>query len=266
VRLLDRNSRRLVHTINAGVPASGYTPVTVADPGDDGVSGTVDDRLLTVYNQAPATLGHDRYLLTNPPGFNATYEGVEANVTGRFSDRAFVSVSFMAYKSAGDANPGNSVLENDPGVIGTLFDNPNTRINSRGRLFFDRIYVAKVAAHEQIPFRIQLSTVAAYFDGLPFGRKLIIPNLNQGPIFVMATPRGEPGGVRTQFNVNFDQRISRDFQLHSMRLSVILDTFNVLNLNRSVTEYGLTGPLFAQRRPVNIENPRVFRVGGRLIF
>jgi hypothetical protein len=204
--------------------------------------------------------------LTNPAGLNATYRGLEANVTGRFTEQAFLSASFTAYKSVGNGNPGNSVLENDPAVVGTLFDNPNTTINSRGRLFFDRGYMAKVAAHEQIPFGIQLSTVAAYFDGLPFGRKLIIPELNQGPIFVMATPRGEPGGFRTQFNMNFDQRVSRDFQLRSMRMSLILDTFNLLNLNRSLTEYDITGSLFAQRKPVDVENPRVFRMGARLTF
>jgi hypothetical protein len=266
IRLLDLDSKRLVHTINVGVPSSAYTPVIVFDPGDDAVPGTADDRILTVYNQDPSTLGRDHYLLTNPRGFNATHESVEANVTGHFSDQAFVSVSFMAYRSAGNGNPGNSVLENDPGVIGTLFDDPNTTINSRGRLFFDRGYVAKIAAHEKISFGIELGTIAAYFDGLPFGRKLIIPNLNQGPIFVMATPRGEPGGFRTQFNMNFDQRISRDFQVGSMRLSLILDVFNVLNLNRSLSEYDITGPLFAQRRPVDIENPRVFRAGARVTF
>jgi hypothetical protein len=266
LRLLDRNSKRLVHTVNVGVPSSAYSPQNVVDPGDDGIMGTKDDRVLTVYNQNPSTLGQDRYLLTNPAGLDARYRGLEASITGRFAERAFVSASFTAYKSAGDANPGNSVLENDAAVIGTLFDNPNTTINSRGRLFFDRGYVAKVAVHEQIPFGIQLSTLVSYFDGLPFGRKLIIPNLNQGPIFVMATPRGEPGGFRTQFNMNFDQRIARDFQLRSMRMSVILDTFNVLNLNRSLTEYDITGSLFAQRKPVDVENPRVFRIGARLTF
>ena len=90
----------------------------------------------------------------------------------------------------GSGNPANSVLENDPGVIGSLFDNPNTTINSRGRM-------------------------------------------------------------------TFDQRVSRDFQLRSRRLSLTLDVFNLLNLNRRLTEYDVTGPLFAAHRPVDVENPRV---------
>ena len=266
VRLLERDSKRLVQTVNIGVPPSAYTPVSVLDLGDDGIPGTRDDRILTVFNQDPRTLGQDRYLLTNPAGLRSTYKGVEANLTGRFSSRDFLSISFTAYKSEGDGNPGNSVFENDPNVIGALFDDPNTRINSRGRLFFDRAYVAKVAAYEQIPLGLHLGSVVSYYDGLPFGRKLIIPDFNQGPFFVMATPRGEPGGVRTQYNLTFDGRISREFELRSVRMTIILDTFNVLNLNKSLREFDITGPLFAQRRPVGIENPRVFRIGARFNF
>ncbi len=265
-RLLQRDSKRLVHTVNVGVPPSAYTPVTVLDPGDDGIPGTSDDRLLTVFNQDPRTLGQDRYLLTNPAGVSTTYKGVETNVTARFPDQGFVSISFTAYKSVGESNPGNSVFENDATVVGTRFDSPNTTRNARGRLFFDRAYLARIAAHEQIPFGIQLSSVVAYFDGLPFGRKLIIPDLNQGPFFVMATPRGKPGGVRTEFNMNFDQRVSREFKLRSTRLSLILDTFNLLNLNRNLREFDITGPLFAKRKPTEVENPRVFRIAAKLSF
>ena len=82
----------------------------------------------------------------------------------------------------------------------------------------------------------------------------------------MATPRGGPGGFRTQYNLTFDARISREFNLRSGRMSVILDTFNLLNLNKSVQESDLTGPLFAQRIPLDVENPRTLRVGARFSF
>jgi hypothetical protein len=266
VRFIERNTRRLVHTVNIGVPASAYTAVPVLDPGDDGIVGTADDRTLIVYNQDASTLGQDRYLLTNPPGLNATYRGLESNITARFAGRGWASISFTAFKSVGDGNPGNSALDNDPAINASLFDNPNTRINSRGRLFFDRAYVAKVAAYEEIPLRLRLGSVISYFDGLPFGRKLVIPDFNQGPFFVMATPRGEPGGFRTQYNLTFDQRLSRDFGLGSRRLTIMLDIFNVLNLNKSLREFDLTGALFAQRKPLDVENPRAFRLGAKFIF
>ena len=94
----------------------------------------------------------------------------------------------------------------------------------------------------------------------------MIPGLNQGPFFVMATPRGEPGGFRTQYNLTFDQRLSRDFGSGSRRLTVMLDIFNVLNLNKNLREFDLTGSLFAERKPLDVENPRAFRLGAKLAF
>ncbi len=266
VQALERDSRRLAHTVNTGVPASAYTPEVVVDPGEDGILGTADDRLLTVYNQVPRTLGQDRYLLTNLPDFDARYRGIETALTARLAERGFFTISLLAYKSEGDGNPGNSVLENDPGVAGALFDNPNADINASGRLYFDRAYIGKIAAYYTAPFGFRLGTVISYFDGLPFGRELIIADFNQGPFFVMATPRGEPGGFRTQYNLNFDQRISREFELGKTRLTVLADVFNLLNTNKNLLESFLTGPQFSLRVPLDVQNPRAVRVGIRLSF
>ncbi len=46
--------------------------------GPDGIPGTFDDQRLTVYAQNPATLGQDRYLLTNPAGLRMLNTGVLA--------------------------------------------------------------------------------------------------------------------------------------------------------------------------------------------
>ena len=265
-RVIESDSKRLVHTIDVGVPFSAYAPVTVMDPGEDGIPRTADDRALTVFSQDPLTLGQDRYMLTNPPGFNARYRGFDAALTSMLASHGFVSVSFAAYKSEGDGNPGNSVLENDPGVSGTLFENPNASINSRGRVFFDRAYVGKIAALYSAPFGMRLSTVISYFDGLPFGRELIVPNLYQGPIFVMATPRGEPGGFRTQYYLNIDLRIAREFELGKTRMTALADIFNLLNSNKNLAETDITGPLFAQRAPLDVQNPRALRLGIRFSF
>jgi hypothetical protein len=266
LKLLQRRSRRLVQTINTGVAPTGYTPVRIFDPGDDNIPGTSDDQILTVYNQNPSSLGQDHYLLTNPPGLESNYRGLEAALSGRPFERGYFSLSFNAYKSEGRGNPGNSELENDTGVIGSLFDNPNTLINARGRLFFDRAYMAKLATWYEAPFGFRLGTAVSYFDGLPFGRRLIVPDLNQGPFFVMATPRGEPGGFRTQYNLDFDQRVSREFRFHGTGVLLMLDAFNLLNQNRSLREFDISGPLFPQRRPTVVENPRVFRLGIRITF
>jgi hypothetical protein len=259
-----RDQRRLADTMNVGVPFSAYTPVPVLDTGNDNVPGTSDDQVLMVYNQDPRTLGHDRYLLTNPPGLNSSYKGLEVSVRRNLAQRGFLSLSFAANKAVGTTNPGNTVFDNDPGVVGGLYDNPNNLLNARGRIFFDRAYTGKIAAYVQLPLGLHAGTVVRYADGLPFGRELIVTGLNQGPILVMATPRGEPGGFRTQYYLSFDQRIARDFSVGRFKLTVMADAFNLLNSNRNLQEYDISGPLFPPRTPVEIQNPRVIRLGLRL--
>jgi hypothetical protein len=260
LRLIRRDAKRLINRVNIGIPASAYTPVKFHDPGDDFISGNGDDQNLILFNQDPRTLGQDRFLLTNPPGLNATYDGLEAVIrAGLFRDWG-LSLSFSAFKAKGTTNPGNSELQNDPGVIGNLFDDPNNALNARGRVFFDRAYVGKIAAYGRAPFGFHIGSVIAYYDGLPFGRELIVTGLNQGPILIMAKPRN----YRTQFNLTFDQRISRDFQIGRYRLSFLVDAFNLLNVNKNLMEQSLSGPLFPLRVPLAVENPRVIRFGLRL--
>jgi hypothetical protein len=266
LRLFHHKAKRLVESVNVGVPQSAFTPIPILDIGDDNVRGTRDDQILTVFNQEPSTLGQDRYLLTNPLGFSSIHKGLEVALRRKLVEPWFISVSFSAYKGVGPSSPGNSEFENDNGVIGRLYDDPNALLNASGRLFFDRAFVGKIAVFGRAPFGFYLGTVAKYSDGLPFGRRLIISGLNQGPFFVMATPRGQPGGLRTQFNVIFDQRIGRDFELGRSKLSFLIDIFNVLNLNNSLREFDISGPLFPQRRPLDVQNPRVVRLGIRWNF
>ncbi len=82
----------------------------------------------------------------------------------------------------------------------------------------------------------------------------------------MATPRGEPGGFRTQFDLTFDLRVARDFAVGRFRLSAPAGTFNLLNSNRNLAEYDISSPLVPLRVPLDIQNPRVIRLGLRLNF
>ena len=266
LRVFRRDDKRLIETVNVGIPSSAFHPVEVFDPGNDNLVGTSDDQILTIYNQDPNTLGRDHFSLTNPPDFRSLYEGIEAVIRKELVKRWFLSLSFTAYKGISPASPGNSEFENDPGAIGSLFDNPNTLLNARGRLFFDRAYVGKLSAYGRAPLGFDLSSVVRYSDGLPFGRRLIISGFNQGPFFVMATPRGEPGGVRTEFNMIFDQRIGHDFRIAGRKFSSFVDIFNLFNLNKSLREEDLSGPFFDQRRPLEFLNPRVARFGIRWNF
>ena len=269
IHLFRRDDKDRIAAIDTGVPAQAFTPVSILDPGPDGIPGTFDDQRLTVYAQNPATLGQDRYLLTNPAGLRMLNTGLVAEA-GTEWRRLTLHASFVAEKSYGPTNPGDAVYENDPGVIGALFLDPNTAIHATGRSFVDRAYVGKIQASYRLPPAwggIEVASVADYMDGLVFARQLLVTGLPQGPFLVATTVRGSPeGGNRAQYAINWNLRLSRQFGLPVGRFAVSADILNVTNAGQRLQEDDLSGPSFNLRLPVAIQPPRFVRIGFRYEF
>jgi hypothetical protein len=269
IHLFRRDDKNRIAAIDTGVPAQAFTPVSILDPGPDGNPSTFDDQRLTVYAQDPATLGRDRYLLTNPAGLRFENTGLLVEAGTNWLGLT-LHASFVAEKSYGPANPGNTFYENDPGVIGALFLDPNTAIHATNRIFVDRAFVGKIQAGYRLPSAwggIELGTVADYTDGLVFARRLLVTGLPQGPLLVGTTVRGSPeGGNRAQYAINWNLRISRQFDLPVGQLALLADVLNVTNAGQRVQEDDLSGPSFNLRLPVSIQPPRSVRVGFRYGF
>ena len=269
IHLFRRDEKDRIAAIDTGVTPQDFTPVTILDPGPDGIPGTFDDQQLTVYAQNPATLGHDHYLLTNPPGLRTLNSGVNAQLRTAWRGIT-VSASFVAEKSYGPTNPGNAIFENDPGVVGALFSDPNTDINATGRAFTDRAFTGKIEALYRLPTRwggVQISTVADYTDGLAFARMLLVTGLPQGPFLVATTPRGSPGGGnRAEHVQNWNLRLSREWPLAFGRIAAAADLLNVTNADLAIQQADLTGPTFNSRLPIAIEPPRFMRFEVRYRF
>jgi len=176
----------------------------------------------------------------------------------------------VAEKSYGPTNPGDAVYENDPGVIAALFVDPNTAIHAAGRSFVDRAYVGKLQATYRLPSTwggIELASVADYTDGLVFARRLLVTGLSQGPLLVTTTVRGSPeGGNRAQYAINWNLRISRQFDLAVGRLALWVDVLNVTNAGQRLQQDDLNGPSFNLRLPVSIQPSRSVRLGFRYGF
>ena len=188
-------------------------------------------------------------------------------LNGAWTERISFSLAFSALKSLSRTSPGNSEWENDPGMVGSLFDNPNSLINSRNRPFFDRGFTSKLAVLYRAPGEWRVGLLARYYDGLPFGRRLVVLGFNQGPFFVHATPRGDPVGHRTEYNLTADLRLRRSFALaKGPRLTLVIDVFNLLNSDQKTRENDLTGPLFPLRVPLEVQAPRVIRLGAEVDF
>jgi hypothetical protein len=271
VSFFRRDDKHRIAAVNTGVPASAFSPVPILDPGPDGVPGTFDDQRLTVYSQNPATFGQDHYLLTNPPDLRTLNKGLQAEIRAAWRT-LFVNASFVAEQSYGPTNPGNAVFENDPGVVGSLFMDPNTLVNASGRGFMDRAYAGKIQGTYRLPWGgIEIAGVVDYFDGLAFARQLLVPGLAQGPIVIDATSRGTDfsnplSGNRAQAVINGNLRFGRRFRLPKGTLGAALDILNVANSGYRIQENDASGTAFNLRLPVEIQPARFARIELRYAF
>lgn len=79
--------------------------------------------------------------------------------------------------------------------------------------------------------------------------------------------RGSPeGGNRSQYVINWNLRLSRQFALSFGRLTALVDILNVTNAGQRLQEDDLSGPSFNMRLPVAIQPPRFVRLGFRYVF
>jgi hypothetical protein len=265
IRMLGvvRHEGQLLGLIDTGVPGdpfipdSAYVPVVITDPGVDHGAG----QELLAYNRSPAFFGADRYVLTNPAGHHATFGGVDI-VFQRTLDRLFFIIGATAGRSEEtSANRGFLASENDPGLIGEVFINPNALNNARGRPFTERGYTIKTAGTYRFSDSLRLGIAARYQDGQHFARLLIVPDLNQGPEAIRAFVNGK---TRFTYTMTVDARLQKDFQIGGARLTGVLDAYNLVNTATEIEEFAVTGPL--SRTVSAVQPPRSVHVGLKLSF
>jgi hypothetical protein len=252
--------RQLVGVVDTLPVSSSYSIFSVPDDNVD-VVGSEDDRMLRMFNRNLGSFGLDRYVLTNPEQIEATLVGVD--LTGQATtERLFLIAGFTASRSEGYAgNIGFRTMENDIGVLGDVFINPNSRDHAQGRLFTERGYTFKAAAAYRFSDDFRGGIAARYQDGQHFARLVLAPDMNQGPELVRAFRNGR---TRFTFTMTIDMRLQKDFLVGPYRMTALLDVYNLFNQGLEVEEYSMTGP--ASRSTTAIQPPRAIHLGGRLRF
>ena len=257
---IGRREHHLVGVVDVGAPESAYTTIGIFDTGVDLV-GSQDDQILTFYNRSAASFGADRYLLTNPADAETSFVGADLN--GRLQgQRSFLIAGITAGRSeALSANRGFGPLENDAGVLGEVFVDPNARDHAQGRVFTERGYTIKIAGGRQFPHAIEFGMVARYQDGQHFARLVIMEGLNQGAEAVRAFRNGR---TRFTFSMTVDARLQKGFAIGSHPLTAILDAYNMFNQALVVEEFSVTGA--TSRLSSAVQPPRVVQIGVRIPF
>jgi len=253
-----RKGDNLQESIDVGIPFTAYSPVTVTDPGPNGVVGNADDGgPFTVYNLDPAFRGRNQRVLTNPPDNESTYKGIELTLQKRYSNnwQALASYTYNDTEAYGNSSGGEAFVANG------VFDNPNNLINAKGKGTWDRPHQFKLLGSYLAKYGIRISGVMRYQSGAPFGRTFTVAGLNQGTITVLA----ETVGTQRLPNViTGDISVGKSFNLPKGRFEASFDLFNIANANTVTSQRVNSAANYAG--VLNFLSPRVFRLGIRYSF
>jgi hypothetical protein len=241
---------------NPGVSEAAYSVVTRFDSG----TGEIE-QMLPAYNRSPASFGADRYVLTNPGGDAATFVGLDLIVQTRTKHLFFWGGATAGQIKTYSANRGFLSVENDPGLLGEVFSNPNARTFAPGRPFSDRGFTLKMSGTYQFPRDLRLGVIARYQDGQAFSRLVVFEGLNQGPEAVRAF---ENGGTRFTFTMTIDARLQKGFRIGERQVDLLLDAYNLSNRLAEVDESQADGPTW--RTPTAVQPPMAIHAGIRVRF
>jgi hypothetical protein len=239
-----RHNRRLFSGVNLAVPPEAYSQTTVQGP-----EGPV-----TAYNQSPATLGLANRVITNIPGLEDTYNGVEFTVTRRMSNN---------WQVLGGLTVGKDEGLYDRGLNTDDFNNPNFNINrDEAKIGQDSTYIGKLVGTYVFPRAIEVSSNLRYFTGQPVLRQIQLRGLNQGTVTIFGEPRGR---TRLDNVTLWDLTLSKSFRFNGgQRVEAMFTVFNLLNQAAATVINQNVGATFG--RPIQILQPRVARLGVSFLF
>jgi outer membrane receptor protein involved in Fe transport len=243
---------------NANQPYEAFTvPVTIRDPGPDGVPGTTDDGgTFTAYDLRADLIGvQAANVVRNIPGASSAYTTWEVDATRRTRGRWSLGAGF-SYTWNSDQASGYSgqAARGNPYPL-----TPNDLINTGagGRHNFTT-WTATAHGTYQAPWGVRVTPVLRHQSGQPFGRTFTTGQLEYSSA---VTVLAEPIGSRRMDNITIvDLRVEKRLPLNgNLHLSGFLDVFNCFNANPEQNVIWSSGSSFL--RPLSIVSPRIAQVG-----
>ncbi len=238
-----RDYSNLTEVVNVAVSADDYTPLAITNP--------LDGSPFTIYNQSAASIGRVDNVLLNSDLLEQTYDGVEVTVNRRFGN--------------GLALFGGVTLGRNK-VHTSASRNPNDQINASGYDPLDSRVMVNLSGIYSLPWNLQASAHFAHYSGQPLNRiytvtRTVVPELRQASQNVLLLPAGE---VRKDDQSLLDLRLGRRFLVRGLTIEPLVEIYNVLNENASLTEVEQVGPALG-RISRNLD-ARLLRLGVKVNF
>lgn len=260
--LIWRGGYRHFARQNAVQPFDAFTlPVSLRDPGPDGVAGSSDDgATVGAYDLSPQfETFSTANVVRNVAASRTEYWTWEIAATRRFLGRWSIGAGF-AHTWNRDHAQGYSgqALRNNTYPL-----TPNDLINTGadGRLEFNT-WTAKAHGTYEGPWSVRVTPVLRHQSGQPFGRTFTTDRTQIR--YATLTVLAEPVGARRMDNITLvDLRVEKSFRFAgTRRVAGFVDIFNCFNANPELNVIWSSGPSFL--RPVSIVPPRIARIGAKL--
>lgn len=246
---------------NENRPISAFNvPITIRDPGPDGVLGNGDDGPgFPGFNLSAAALALPvRNLFTNLAG-DAEYHTLEFSANKRQSGRWSLQGSF-AIRWNQDQSGG--YFGNNLRAL-TTPSAPNDLINTDSGRYNWSLYNVKINGSYDAPYRIRITPALRVQQGQAFGRTFLAGaahGINYGSQRILA----EPIDTQRQDNiVILDIRAEKFFSVATgRRVGLFFDVYNLTNADAAQNINWNSGSTY--RFPVTIIGPTIMRVGAKL--
>jgi hypothetical protein len=239
-----------------------YAPITVTDDYDGSTQ--------TFWNQVDTSIAWKGFI-TNPPGAEREYDGVEVTLEKRFSNNWSMNASYVYGKSQGLI--GTDFDDSWSGA--SYFDTPNAHVNALGSFNLERRHQIKLNLLVRGPWGINMGAFYRMLAGRRYQRLIrsidFGLDLNQGT----ATVNAEERGTRKYPDLSIlDLHLEKMFKIGKIRLSLFADVFNVFNINTATSIWARSSSgTTINGIPVNFgdlddiyDPPRIFRLGSRIEF
>jgi len=237
-------------TWNPNRPFEAYDqPVSVLDPGVDGVANTADDGgMITAYGLNPAALALPIVSLsTNFDDIKNNYYTWEVSATKRPTGFWSTNASFSHTWSDTDA-------------IGAGTQTPNSLIGVDGDRIMTTGWQAKTLSTFQLPGDLRLIGVVRHQSGTQYERTFTA-RLNYGN----ATVRAEDNNSHRTANITIaDLRSEKAFHVGGATATGFVDLYNIFNTNGEQAITTASGSSFL--RPSAITSPRILRLGAKFAW
>jgi hypothetical protein len=258
------------------VPVS-FTPSASSCPGADGLRTEAASCPTVTYYQ-PSFQQPTVVTLTNVPGYNRTFNGIELSGRKRMSDHWMMNTSFTFNSTdvtfgdfPGAANQANATTAT---TIPISEDPTNREMRNGGQydyltggsgignVYVNAKWLFKVSGLYELPGQVTVSGFYNARQGYPFERGILSPSRANGgnTVFVLLDHVGESRLPNYQ---NLDFHVERPIRAANVKFVPSLDVFNVMNSNTVQAIRGTQNASNANQIQA-ILAPRVIRFGVRV--